>query len=426
MDTIVAVATARGRAGIAVIRVSGEQAKAVCRSLCGSVPPVRHAALRVLSEQSGDMLDQALVLFFEAGASFTGEDVCEFHVHGGSAVVEAVLSACLAVPGVRAAEPGEFTRRAFAAGRMTLNEVEALADLIDAETEAQRRLALRTLGGEAQRKIEAWRENLLQALAMIEAALDFADEELPADLTETVLAPLRNLRGDLERELAGRAASERVREGFEVAIIGAVNVGKSSLLNALAGREAAITSSIAGTTRDVIEVRMSIGGLPVTLIDTAGLRDAQDEIERIGIERGRQRARDADLRILLLDGPTGGSGVDEKADIVRVSKCDLWNVPGISARTGEGLDALIDEIQECLAGKAADSSVFSRSRHFDKLDRALGSVVRAISALESRLVPWELVSEELRDCLRSFDGIVGRIDVEDVLGRIFSSFCIGK
>lgn len=426
MDTIVAVATARGRAGIAVIRVSGEQAKAVCRSLCGSVPPVRHAALRVLSEQSGDMLDQALVLFFEAGASFTGEDVCEFHVHGGSAVVEAVLSACLAVPGVRAAEPGEFTRRAFAAGRMTLNEVEALADLIDAETEAQRRLALRTLGGEAQRKIEAWRENLLQALAMIEAALDFADEELPADLTETVLAPLRSLRGDLERELAGRAASERVREGFEVAIIGAVNVGKSSLLNALAGREAAITSSIAGTTRDVIEVRMSIGGLPVTLIDTAGLRDAQDEIERIGIERGRQRARDADLRILLLDGPTGGSGVDDKVDIVRVSKCDLWNVPGISARTGEGLDALIDEIQECLAGKAADSSVFSRSRHFDKLDRALGSVVRAISALESRLVPWELVSEELRDCLRSFDGIVGRIDVEDVLGRIFSSFCIGK
>ena len=426
MDTIVAVATARGRAGIAVIRVSGEQAKAVCRSLCGSVPPVRHAALRVLSDQSGDMLDQALVLFFEAGASFTGEDVCEFHVHGGSAVVEAVLSACLAVPGVRAAEPGEFTRRAFAAGRMTLNEVEALADLIDAETEAQRRLALRTLGGEAQRKIEAWRENLLQALAMIEAALDFADEELPADLTETVLAPLRSLRGDLERELAGRAASERVREGFEVAIIGAVNVGKSSLLNALAGREAAITSSIAGTTRDVIEVRMSIGGLPVTLIDTAGLRDAQDEIERIGIERGRQRARDADLRILLLDGPTGGSGVDDKADIVRVSKCDLWNVPGISARTGEGLDALIDEIQECLAGKAADSSVFSRSRHFDKLDRALGSVVRAISALESRLVPWELVSEELRDCLRSFDGIVGRIDVEDVLGRIFSSFCIGK
>jgi len=426
MDTIVAVATARGRAGVAVIRVSGPAAPQVCRVLAGDVPAPRQAVLRALKDQRGAVLDSALVIVFEAGASFTGDDVCEFQVHGGSAVIAAVLSACLAIDGVRAAEPGEFTRRAFAAGRMSLNEVEALADLIDAETEAQRRLALRTLGGEAQRKIEAWREDLLQSLSMIEAALDFADEELPSDLTENVLSPLLRLRTALAMEQAGRHASERVREGFEVAIVGTVNAGKSSLLNVLAGREAAITSEVAGTTRDVIEVRMSIGGLPVTLIDTAGLREATDEIERIGIERGQQRARDADLRVLLLDGPDQNIPEIHGAEIVRVSRCDLWGVDGLSSVTGAGFDALVAEIEQRLTLMAAGSSVFTRSRHFDKLQRAYDSIDSAIKALEARAAPWELVSEDLRSAMRALDGIVGRIDVEDVLGRIFSSFCIGK
>ena len=426
MDTIVALATARGRAGVAIIRVSGPRAWDVCAALAGRVPEPRRSALMWLRDEAGEKLDQALVLVFEENRSFTGDRVCEFHVHGGPAVVSAVLEACLKQQGVRSAEPGEYTRRAFLAGCLDLTEVEALADLIDAETDAQRRQAMRVLDGAVRNRIESWREDLLTSLAMIEAALDFADEELPSDLTSHVLAPLARVRADLRRELDGRHAAESLRDGFEVAILGKVNAGKSSLLNALAGREAAITSDRAGTTRDVIEVRMNLGGLPVTLMDTAGLRETSDEIESIGIRRGLERARQADLSLYLLSEPDEHPDPALHVDIAVLSKCDIWGRPGISARTGEGLDTLVAQIHARLDSGAKSSSVFSRARHFDKLARALSALDRVDAALCAGGAAWEVQSEELRDALRALDGILGRIDVEDVLGRIFSSFCIGK
>lgn len=426
MDTIVALATARGRSGVAIIRISGDQAFDVCHALAGSVPPSHKASLKTLRDTTGEILDSALVLCFDEGRSFTGEKVCEFHIHGSVAVVSAVLRESMKISGVRAAEPGEFTQRAFFAGRMDLTEVEALADLIDAETDAQRKQALRVLDGSATRLIESWHEDLLQSLAMIEAALDFSDEELPDDLLHDVLAPIDRVRKSIDRQIDGRRVSESVRGGFEVAIIGQVNAGKSTLLNALAGREAAITSERAGTTRDVIEVRMDIGGLPVTIIDTAGLRETEDDVERMGIERGIQRARDADMRIFLKSDPNDEPDCILPDDIVVLSKADIWKQPGLSAKTGEGVGEVLGAIERVLERKVKESSVFSRERHFDNLSKASDFLHRATDGLVTRGSGWEFVSADLRMAMRSLDGIIGRVDVEDILGRIFSSFCIGK
>ncbi|MCB1394844.1 MAG: tRNA uridine-5-carboxymethylaminomethyl(34) synthesis GTPase MnmE [Rhodobacteraceae bacterium] len=426
MDTIVALATAQGRAGVAVVRVSGERAWDVCASIAGIVPEPRRARLVTLRDASGEVIDHALVLVFDEGHSFTGERVCEFQIHGSVAGTKAVLQACLDVPGVRAAEPGEFTKRAFLSGQMDLAEVEGLADLIEAETEAQRRQAFRVFGGEATKAIDGWREGLIQAMAMLEAALDFADEEIPEDLSDLVLAPLDRVLDEIRGQIAGKRAAEAVRDGFEVAIVGRVNAGKSTLLNALAGREAAITSERAGTTRDVIEVRMDIGGLPVTLIDTAGLRDAEDEVEQIGIIRGRQRAEAADIRIFLKAEPDEEPEGIRDEDIVVLSKADLWGQKGISARTGAGIGALLGQIEGRLREVTKGSSIFSRERHFDKLERAAEELSESRAYVLQGTPFWELASEHLRSAVACLDGIVGRVDVEDVLGRIFSSFCIGK
>ncbi|WP_417586772.1 tRNA uridine-5-carboxymethylaminomethyl(34) synthesis GTPase MnmE [Pararhodobacter oceanensis] len=426
MDTIVALATAQGRAGVAVIRVSGPQAFACCEALAGVVPEPRVVRLSVLRDAAGERIDHGLVLVFDENRSFTGEKTVEFQIHGSQPVVAAMLRACLAVEGVRAAEPGEYTKRAFLNGQMDLTEVEALADLIDAETEGQRRQAMQVLDGSAGRLVDALREDLLQSLAILEAAMDFSDEELPDDLTPMVVAPLDRVLGSLSQQLSGRAAAESVRDGFEVAIIGRVNAGKSTLLNVLAGRDAAITSERAGTTRDVIEVRMDIGGLSVTLIDTAGLRETEDEIERLGIDRGQARAAQADLRVFLKAEPEDAPVGVSEGDIVVLSKADLWGEEGVSGVTGEGVAALISRIEAILREKTKGSSVFMRERHFDKLARAVDSLTRAKAELLSPASAWEIASEDLRAALRSLDGIVGRVDIEDVLGRIFSSFCIGK
>lgn len=425
MDTIVALATARGRAGVAVVRVSGPEAGAVATALAGRLPPPRQAALRALRGADGGLIDQALVLWFPGPASFTGQDVVEFHAHGSAAVISALMAAILAQPGTRAAEAGEFTRRAFHAGKMDLTQVEALADLLDAETEGQRRQALRVLDGTAGRVVAGWREMLLDALALCEASVDFADEDVPTDLAPAAVALIEPLRAQIAAQIAGRAAAERLREGYEVAIVGPVNAGKSTLLNALAGREAAITSARAGTTRDVIEVRMDIAGLPVTLIDTAGLRETEDEIERLGIERGQDRARKADLRLYLRASPDDQPEPQDPDDLVLLSKADLWGQPGLSALTGAGIPELLAALESRLAGRGGTSAVFSRARHFDKLARAETHLARAENQL--RHAPqWEVAAEELRLALRALDGLVGRVDVEDVLGRIFASFCIGK
>lgn len=427
MDTIFAQATAPGKAGVAVIRISGPDAFAIGQALAGSVPPPSEARLRHLRDGQSGHLDDALVLSFQAPHSFTGEDVVEFQTHGSQASVKAVLSAISATGLARMAEPGEFTRRALENDRMDLAQVEGLADLIDAETEAQRVQALRVLSGNLGQLVDRWRENLLRAAALLEVTIDFADEEVPVDVTPEVVALLTPVMVDLTREIAGVDVAERIRDGFEVAILGAPNAGKSTLLNALAGREAAITSDIAGTTRDVIEVRMDLRGLPVTVLDTAGLRDAGDEIERIGIDRARARAEAADLRVFLKSAPDEQPNIallDD--DIVLLGKADLHGVAGISGTTGQGVSALIDQITDMLSNRAARQATATHARHAEAMKAALGALEAGIFEVKAGSDRTELAAEHLRSAIRRLDSLIGRIDVEMVLGEIFSRFCLGK
>ena len=425
MDTIFALASARGRAGVSVVRISGPAADAALGVLCGTLPPERIAALRSV-RIGGEVIDRALVLRFAQGASFTGEAVVELHLHGSAAVVSAVLGALGRMAGLRLAEPGEFTRRALENDRLDLSQVEGLADLIAAETEAQRRQAMRLFAGELGARAAAWRARGLAMLARIEAAIDFSEEEIPRDLEEGLAEELRALASDLEGQARGQGAAERIREGFEVAIIGAPNSGKSTLLNRLAGREAAITSAIAGTTRDVIEVRMDIGGLAVTLLDTAGLRESADPIETIGIARCLERAERADLRVHLRDpdGPPPGAAdrVLGAEDVVIYGKSDLHGRrPGISGLTGAGIEDLVAEISARLSRRAAGAGMVVRARHRIALEEA-AEALRAAAAAAA----VEMRAEEVRVAMARLDAIVGRIDVEHILGEIFASFCIGK
>ena len=428
MDTVYALATAQGRAGVAVIRISGPQAHQACIQLCGDLPEPRRAALRVVTDAEGVRLDEALVLVFPQGASFTGEQVVEFHLHGSTAVVTAVLRVLSTIPGLRAAEAGEFTRRALENGRLDLAQVEGLADLIDAETEAQRRQALRVLSGDLGRVTEGWRRDLIRAAALLEATIDFADEDVPIDVTPEVSALLTSVQADLRRESAGVSTAERVRSGFEVAIVGAPNVGKSTLLNALAGREAAITSEYAGTTRDVIEVRMDLGGLPVTLLDTAGLRDTTDVVEEIGIKRARERAALADLRVFLVDQGETPDMEPEADDIVLRAKADLLDEKSgaVSGISGEGIESLVWEITSRLSGRLAGLGIATRERHRVAMLRAVSSLDDAARHLALGPDTYDLTAEELRQAIRALESLVGRVDVENLLDEIFASFCVGK
>lgn len=410
-----------------MVRVSGPAAVEAGAALCGALPEPRKAALRTL-RRGGDVLDRAMVLRFSAGASATGEEVVEFHLHGGPAVVAAVLGALAAVPGLRPAEPGEFTRRAFENGRMTLTEVEGLGDLLQAETEAQRRQAMRGFDGALRRAAEGWRGLLLEAAALVEATIDFADEDVPVDVGPPVRALLARVARDMERELAGFAVAERLREGFEVAIVGAPNVGKSTLLNRLAGRDAAIVSAEAGTTRDVIEVRMDLAGLPVTLIDTAGLREAADPVEAIGVARGRDRAEAADLRIVLVeDGRLPDGMVPRASDIVLRAKADddPGDGEGVSGATGAGVEALLARVASALSARVADGGLVTRERQRAAVSRARGLLESALIGLDHAQAV-EIVAEDIRGALASIEELAGRVDVEMVLGVVFSQFCIGK
>jgi tRNA modification GTPase len=427
MDTIYALATARGRSGLAVVRISGPAALAAGLALCGSLPAVRVAGLRRLM-WAGELLDEALVLSFAESASFTGEAVVELHCHGGPAVVGAVLRALAEQPGLRLAEPGEFTRRALENGVLDLAQVEGLADLIDAETEAQRRQAVRVLSGAVGRRVDGWRRDLIRAGALLEATIDFADEDVPVDVSPEVLALIDGLMADLGREAAGVAAAERIRDGFEVAIVGAPNAGKSTLLNQLAGREAAITSEIAGTTRDVIEVRMEIAGLPVTFLDTAGLRETEDRLERAGIDRALTRAEAADLRLFLSDGsalllePMGD-------DLVVMGKADTKSgLEGlaVSGKTGEGVPELMGRIGDILGQRVGSAGALVRERHRVAVTTAIRSLAESRAEVVRPDSRVELAAEHLRQAVRALDALVGRVDVDDLLGEIFASFCIGK
>lgn len=428
MATIYAMSSAQGKAGVSVIRVSGPAAFDACRALCGDVPATRKASVRTLHDDAGGALDQALVLTFAAGASFTGEETVEFQVHGSMAVVLAVLSTLGAMAGLRSAEPGEFTRRALDNGLLDIAQIEGLADLLDAETEAQRKQALRVLSGDLGERADSWRRDLIRAAALIEATIDFADEEVPVDVSPEVNSLISDVISGLNREIAGTRVTERIRVGFEVAIIGAPNVGKSTLLNALAGRDAAITSDIAGTTRDVIEVRMDLAGLPVTLLDTAGLRDTDDRVEAIGVDLARRRAAAADLRVFLIDPNTQFPFPPDDDDIIRVAKGDVQDglYPGVSGLTGEGVDGLVSEISKTLSNRASNAGIATRARHREAMERGAVSLAAALRLLDGGQDTVDLAAEEMRSAVRALDSLVGRVDIESVLDEIFASFCLGK
>lgn len=426
-DTIYALASARGRAGVSVVRVSGPRAWAACRALCGDVPAARRASVRNIW-WDGQVVDQALVICFAEKASFTGEESVEFHLHGSQAVLAAVLSALSAQEGLRAAEAGEFTRRALENGQLDLDQVEGLADLIEAETEAQRRHAMGLMQGRLRQMADRWRDSLVRATALIEATIDFVEEDVPVDVVPEVMELTSGVLANLRAEVRGFDAAERLRDGFEVALVGRPNAGKSTLLNALAGREAAITSTIAGTTRDVIEVRMSIHGLPVTVLDTAGLRETEDEIESIGISRTVDRAAAADLRVFLLDGSDVPLVAPQPGDLLVRGKADLAQGDGlaVSGKTGQGLPELIDAIGAALDSRMASAATINRARHLEAVSRAIRALESAQSEVMAGPGRVELAAEHFRQAIRALDSLIGRVDVEDVLDEIFSSFCIGK
>ena len=408
-----------------MLRLSGPAAGRALAALAGPLPEPRRAVLRAVRDpESGELLDRGLAVWFPGPASFTGEDAAELHLHGAPAVMDAVQAALMRQGGLRPAEPGEFTRRAFDAGRMDLTAVEGLAELIDAQTEGQRRQALYALGGGLARQFDGWRERLVQALAHIEAAIDFSDEELPEGLEAAVSRTVSDARAEMAEALAAGARGEVVRDGFRVALVGAPNAGKSSLLNALAAREVAIVSPGAGTTRDVLEARLVMEGYLVRLIDMAGLHESGDPVEREGMRRARAEAASADL-CLLLTAPDAPPPPDMPGLRVR-TKSDLGAAPGgpglaVSARTGEGLEALRGAIAEAVRSRVAGPPGALRARHVRALAESAEALDRFAAAPQT-----DLAAEDLRLAVRALGRVTGRVDVEDLLDAIFREFCIGK
>lgn len=439
-DTIFAPASAIGRAAIAIVRISGPAAAVALARLSGmaDTPAPRRATLRTLLDPAGEPLDKAIVLFCPSPSTVTGEDIVELHLHGGSAVRSAVLAALGAVPGLRLAEPGEFTRRAFLNGKLDLTEVEGLADLIDAETEGQRRQALRQLDGEVGRAVVRWREALLDALAQLESSMDFSDErDIPDDVAAPARVTVARVSNAMEALLARGRFAERVREGFTVVIAGPPNAGKSTLLNAIARRDVAIVSDRPGTTRDALELRCDLAGLPVTFVDTAGLRESADTIEQEGVRRSLALAGGADLVLVLADGSQGTEAaplldadpgrmlhVTTKADLGRCYEV-LGGDVAVSALTGAGLPELLALVADRLrAGRSPGDAGLTRERHRMAVAEARAALERAL-AQDWEAAP-ELVAEDLRAALFDLGRLVGQVGVDDVLDRIFDAFCIGK
>jgi tRNA modification GTPase len=449
-DTIFALSSGRPPAAIAVVRMSGPRAGDALKTLCGRLPEPRKAALACLRDPaSGEPIDEALALWFPGPGSETGEDVAEVQLHGGRAVIAAVLGALGGIEGLRAAEAGEFTRRAFENGKLDLTAVEGLADLIHAETEAQRRQAFRQLKGLLGDRAETWRVRLIEALALVEAGIDFADE---ADVPENVVGPALHVAADLRAEIAGVLAEarrgERLRDGAVVAIAGPPNAGKSTLFNRIARREAAIVSPVPGTTRDVIEMHLDLGGYPVTLLDTAGIRESDDPVEREGVRRARHRASEADLVLWVVDvqqedrqtqRPRFGQNAPPAWTVL--NKLDLKNsryesnneyefaisnvIFPISALTERGMNRLLDALirwSENFFG--SEPALVTRERHRRVLAAALAALDRALARGTDGAE--DLVAEELRLAATALGRVTGRVDVEDVLDVIFRDFCIGK
>lgn len=443
-DTIYALSTPPGRGAVAVVRVSGPLAHDSLDELIPDQvrPLARQAVVRLLvAPETKRPIDAALVLLFKGPASFTGENIVEYHLHGGWSVVQSLLAALAKCDGHRMALPGEFTRRAFENGKMDLTEAEAIADLIDAETEAQRLLALDQLSGSLETLYQGWTDRLAKLLALMEADLDFSDQDLPDDLLVRVRPDLSDLIEEIRGHLDDNRRGERLRDGFRIVVLGAPNAGKSSLVNVLAQRDVAIVSTVAGTTRDVIDVHLDLGGYPVIISDTAGLRpeqlneDGHDAIESEGIRRALERARSADLKIIVFDGandpdPHSLNLIDEDSLVVlNKSDLNLSQMEGISvsASTGKGISDLLEAIQarlEALLGQNSAQShgpTLTRARHREALEKA------ALALDRSMVVPEpELAAEDLRMAVRHLGSITGKVDVEDLLDMIFRDFCIGK
>jgi tRNA modification GTPase len=458
-STIFALSSGRPPVAIAVVRISGPRARLALERLTGRVPPPRQATLlRVHELASGEVIDEALALWFPAPASETGEDVAELQLHGGQAVIAGALKALSAVEDCRMAEPGEFTRRAFENGKLDLTAVEGLGDLIAAETTAQRRQAFRQLKGLIGDRAEAWRQRLIKALALVEARIDFSDE---ADVPEELITPAAKIARDLRDEIAAALADggrgERLRDGLVVAIAGPPNAGKSTLFNRLARREAAIVSPFAGTTRDVIEVHLELDGYPVTVLDTAGIRDSVEPVEQEGVRRARARAAQADLVLWVTDVSAEGRApaelpqlksdapqwlVENKIDLLEEGasrrsiagsrqhprKDEFEFAFSISAERGEGLDALFGALAEFARDSFAvgEAAVVTRARHRGALEETATALDRALAESARQSPREELIAEELRHAAWALGRLTGRVDVEDVLDKIFREFCIGK
>ena len=437
-DTIFAIASGAGRSAVAILRISGSEAAVIARAIAGELPPARQAKLvSFKNPASGEILDRGLLLFFPGPASFTGEDCVEFHLHGSRAGVSAMLKVLGGFAHARPAEPGEFTRRAFLNGKMDLAEVEGLADLLDAETEWQRRQAFHQASGGLSAKAKVWRDEIITAAALIEASIDFAEEEdVPAEIRAEITTRLSLVRNALAAELAHASRGERIREGLTVVIAGPPNAGKSTLLNLLARREVAIVSPFAGTTRDLLEVHLDLDGCPVNLIDTAGLRENAETVEEIGIARARARAQEADLILWLSEAAvplappedlkTGKiwrifSKSDQLAKLVDGSGDKLW----ISAATGANIDALLERLAQFAQATLGDgfAGLITRERHRRAFESAVTALERVIGGRDTAI---ELLAEDLRLGAQALASIIGTIGVEDLLDEIFARFCIGK
>ena len=427
MDTIFALASAPGKAGISIVRLSGPLAIIVAEKLTKSKLKEKQPNLRVIYDSDNHFIDQALILIFSKPYSFTGENVVEFHLHGSSAVVSSVIKLLGNFKGLRSAEAGEFTRCALDNGKLDLAQVEGLADLIEAETDAQHKQAARIFNGALGKKTKEWRAKLVKAGALLVATLDFADEEVPEEVTPEVEKLINMVLSDLDKEIIGVQTAERIRSGFEVAIVGAPNLGKSTLLNYLVGRDAAITSNVSGTTRDVIEVKLDLRGLPVTILDTAGIRISDDKVEEIGISRALERSSLSDLRIVLTEDGEYPSGLKKRdTDIICIAKDDQGNRGGVSGKTGAGIDRLKNNIWDILNDKAQYVGIATRERHKSSMVNAKKFLGNAVVSLRDGPEYYDITAEEIRAATSALDSLIGRIGVEDVLDEVFSSFCLGK